>query len=222
MIAGGGNIGKVLVELIREKSKGVQIKIIEANEARANHLSEQFEDTIVLQGNCLDKDLLEEASIDTVETFVAITNDDESNILGSLLAKQYGCKRVITLVNNNAYSPLVAPMGIDAMISPRATIVAQIMQHVRRGRIKGLHNLRDGFAEVIEAEISENTNIANTSIADLALPHEVIFGAVIREDDVIMPYPELVLRPGDDVIILASQAQVQEVEKMFSVLVDLF
>ena len=222
VIAGGGNIGKVLVELIREKSKGVQIKIIEANEARANHLSEQFEDTIVLQGNCLDKDLLEEASIDTVETFVAITNDDESNILGSLLAKQYGCKRVITLVNNNAYSPLVAPMGIDAMISPRATIVAQIMQHVRRGRIKGLHNLRDGFAEVIEAEISENTNIANTSIADLELPHEVIIGAVIREDDVIMPYPELVLRPGDDVIILASQAQVQEVEKMFSVLVDLF
>ncbi len=222
VIAGGGNIGTVLIELLKEKTRGVQIKIIENNEERARYLSERFEDIIVLNGNCLDKDLLEEASISNVETFVAITNDDESNILGSLLAKQYGCKRVITLVNNNAYSPLVAPLGIDAIISPRATIVAQIMQHVRRGRIKGLHNLRDGFAEVIEAEISDTTTIVNTAIADLELPPEVIVGAVVRNEKVIMPSPELVLLPDDHVIILASQAQAQEVEKMFSVQVDLF
>lgn len=222
IIAGGGNIGFGLASLLKEKGRGVQIKIIERNTERSQYLSENLGDIIILNGSSLDKDVLEEAAIENVETFVAVTNDDESNILGSLLAKQYGCSRVITLVNNKAYSPLVGPLGIDTMVSPRNMIVSNIMQHVRRGRIKGVHNVRDGFAEVIEAEISETSQIVNSAIAELDLPNKVVVAAIIRDGQVIMASPDFVVRAEDHVIILASQDEVLNVEKMFSVQVDLF
>jgi len=222
IIAGGGSIGLTLANLIRQRSKSIQIKVIEQNKERAEYLSEQLEDLIILNGSSLDKDILEEASIENAETLVAVTNDDESNILGSLLAKQYGCERAITLVNNEAYYPLVGPLGVDAMVSPRSIIVANIMQHVRRGRIKGLYNIRDGFAEVIEAEVSETSSIVNTTIEELNLPHEIIVGGIIRDGEFIMPELTFTVRAGDDIIILASRAQAQNVEKMFSVQVDLF
>ncbi|MEZ5813527.1 MAG: Trk system potassium transporter TrkA [Alphaproteobacteria bacterium] len=222
VIAGGGNVGLTLANLIRQRSKSIQIKLIEQNKARAEFLSGQLEDLIILNGSSLDKDILQEASIENAETLVAVTNDDESNILSSLLAKQYGCERAITLVSNEAYYPLVGPLGVDAMVSPRSIIVANIMQHVRRGRIKGLYNIRDGFAEVIEAEVSETSSIVNTTIEELNLPREVIVGGVIRDGKFIMPELTFTVRAGDDIIILASRAQAQHVEKMFSVQVDLF
>lgn len=222
VIAGGGSIGLGLAKLLLKQGRGTQIKIIEQNEQRAEYLSENLENVIVLRGNGLDKDILEEASIDHVETLVAVTNDDESNILGSLLAKQAGCERVITLVNNNSYSPLIGPLGIDAMVSPRSTIVSTIMQHVRRGRIRGLHNLRDGFAEVFEAEVSDSTGLVNSAIKDVPWPPEVILGAIIRDEGVIIPKPEDMIKAGDLLIILASQEQAKALEKIFSVQVDLF
>ncbi|MCB9983018.1 MAG: Trk system potassium transporter TrkA [Rhodospirillales bacterium] len=222
VIAGGGSIGTTLAKLIQTRSKSVHIKIIERDQRQAEFLSENLENTIILNGSSLDKDILEEASVGNAETLVAVTNDDESNILGSLLAKQYGCERAITLVNNEAYYPLVGPLGVDAMVSPRSIIVANIMQHVRRGRVKGLYNIRDGFAEVIEAEVSETSSIVNSTVEDLNLPHEVVVGGIIRDDEFIMPGPSFTIRAGDDVIILASRAQAQGVEKMFSVQVDLF
>lgn len=222
VIAGGGQIGLRLSKLLKENTK-TNIKIIESNEERASYLSEQLPDVIVLHGNSLDNDILEEASIDHVETYVALTNDDESNILGSLLAKQSGCNRVITLVNNKSYSNLVGPkLGVDAIVSPRSTIVANIMQHVRRGRIKGLHSLGNGFAEVMEVEVSEAASVVNTDIEDLALPSDVVLGAIIRDDDVIIPDGKETIRARDHVIVLSSQEQAQEVEKMFSIQVDLF
>lgn len=222
VIAGGGNIGLGLAKLIIEQGPGSQVKIIETDDQRAFFLSENLPGAIVLKGNGLDREILTEASIGNAETFVAVTNDDESNILGSLLAKQYGCERAITLVNNNAYSPLVGPLGVDAMVSPRSTIVATIMQHVRRGRIKGLHNLRDGFAEVIEAEVSDTSSIVNTAIHELVLPEEVVIGAIVRGEEVMMPSPAETVRAGDVVIVMCSQRQAQTVERMFSVQVDLF
>ena len=222
VIAGGGNIGYNLAKLLKQSGRDSYVKIIERNEERAAFLSENLEGVIVLQGDGLDKEILEEASIETTETLVAITNDDESNILGSLLAKQYGCERVITLVNNKSYSPLIAPLGIDVMISPRSTIVAGIMQHVRRGRIKGLHNLRDGFAEVMEAEVSESTNLANKKICDLGLPEEAVVAAIIRDDEAIIPDEDDVIRNGDTMIVMALQGNSQILERIFSVQVDLF
>jgi trk system potassium uptake protein TrkA len=222
LISGGGNIGEGLAQLLQKKSSRAQIKMIESNPQRCEYLSQKFENYIVLNGSTLDRIILQEASIDSIETMVAVTNDDESNILGSLLAKQYGCKRVITLVNNDAYSPLVGPLGVDSMISPRSIIVASVMQHVRRGRIKGIYNLRDGFAEVIEAETSETSSIVNKTIDELTVRREIVVGGIMRDGQFIVPDKDFVVRVGDDVIILAVQDQVQNVEKLFSVQVDLF
>lgn len=222
LIIGGGSIGLGLGQMLRENNKDLDIKIIEHDENRARFVSENLEGVIVLNGSGLDKDLLDEANIEETETLVAVTNDDETNILGSLLAKQYGCKNVITLVNNSDYTPLVGPLGIDSMVLPRAKIVATIMQYVRRGRIKSLHNLRDGFAEVIEAEISSSSSLSNSTIEELQLPNEVIVGAIIRGEDVLVPKPDTVIKAGDHIIVVASRGQASSVEKMFSVQVDLF
>ena len=222
VIAGGGNIGFGLTQLLQEKNPATQIKMIENDQARCESLSESLNDIIVMHGSALDKQILDEASIQNVETLVAVTNDDESNILCSLLAKQYGCDRVITLVNNDAYSPLVGPLGVDSLVSPRSMIVGNIMQHVRRGRIKGLYHLRDDFAELLEAEVSETSSIVNSTIDEVNLQHEVIVGGIVREGEFMLGKPDLKLQAGDTVMVLASRAQAQNVEKMFSVRVDLF
>jgi len=222
VIAGGGNIGFGLAKLLQQEEKQANIKVIEHNLERAQYLSENLNNLIVFQGSSLDRGILDEASIETADTFVAVTNDDESNILGSLLAKQYGCNRVITLVNNDVYSPLVGPLGVDALVSPRSMIVATIMQHVRRGRIKSLYNLRDGFAEVIEAEVTDSSSIVNATIEELNMPREIIVGTIIREGKIIIPPPNFTIHSGDTIVVLAARNQIRNVEKMFSIQVDIF
>lgn len=221
IISGGGNIGLSLIRYMQTRYKGMQIKVIEQSEDRARFLSEELSNVIILNGNTLDRDLLEEAAVSSAEAYIAVTNDDESNILGSLLAKQYGCERAITLVNNNAYYPLVGPLGIDVMVSPRSIIVANIMQHVRRGRIKGIHNLRDGFSEVIEVEVSDVSGVVNKKVGDLDLPREVVFGAFLRQNEVVMPSPDFVLKTGDRVIVWTTRERAPWVEKMFTVQVNM-
>ena len=213
IISGGGKIGFSLIRKLQEEVAGLQLKIIEHNDDRAQFLTEQLENTIILHGNTLERTIMEEASVATAETYIALMNDDESNILGSLLAKQYGCKRVITLVNNHAYYPLVGPLGIDVMVSPKSIIVANIMQHVRRGRIKSIHSIRDGEFEIIEVGVSDSSRVANKKIMDIELPSGVMIGAVIRDGDVVIPRDNLDLLPKDDVIILASRDKACEVEK---------
>jgi len=222
VVSGGGDIGLSLINLLQKQTHALQLKVIEDNDERALFLSEELENLIVLHGSSLDRDVLKEASVETAETFVALMSDDENNILGSLLAKQYGCERVITLVNNNAYYPLVGPLGIDVMVSPNSIIVANIMQHVRRGRIKGIHNLGDGYSEVIEAEVSDSSRIVNKQIGELELPREVVFGAIVRGDEVIIPKPDLEIKADDHVIILTASSEAHHVERLFSVQVDLF
>ena len=221
IISGGGNIGYSFINLLKSRLSGIQLKVIEHNQGRANFLSEKLEDVIILHGDTLDRALLEEAAIDKSEAYIALMNDDESNILGSLLAKQYGCERVLTLVNNHAYYPLVGPLGVDVMISPRATLVSHIMQHVRRGRIRGIYNVRDGFAEVIEAEASDSSFVVNKKISDLELPREITFAAVVRGEEIIMPDGNTELRKGDVAIVWVQGEKAHIVEKLFSVSVNM-
>jgi len=220
IISGGGNIGLSLIKKLQKEISGLQLKVIEYDEERANFLSQQISNIIILNGNTLERGIMEEASIKNAETYIALTNDDESNILGSLLAKQYGCERVITLVNNNAYYPLVGPLGIDAMVSPKSIIVANIMQHVRRGRIKGIHTVHDGDAEIMEIEVSESSHIANQKLTELDFPSGSILGAVLRDNKVLMPKDIIETLPKDHLIILSSQKKAREVEKMLSIHVD--
>ncbi len=222
IVSGGGNIGLSFIRALQHEVSEAQVKIIEHNEKRAEFLSEQLENVVILHGSTLERDIMEEASIGTAETYIALMNDDESNILGSLLAKQYGCGRVITLVNNHAYYPLVGPLGIDVMISPKSIIVSNIMKHVRRGRIKGIHSIRDGEFELMEIEVSSSSSILNKRLGDIELPSGVVIGAIMRDQKVIIPKSNMEVLAKDHVMILASREKARLVEKIFSAYVDLF
>ncbi len=223
VIIGGGNVGYCLTKELQEMQDDLHIKIIEYNLERAQHLSEMLKNVTILNGDGLDKNILNEASIGSAHTMVAVTDDDETNILSSLLSKQAGCKRVITLVNKPTYNALIGTLGLGAIVSPRATTVSTIMQYVRRGRIKAVHNIRDGFGELIEAEASDSCPIANKAIGDLNLPDGIFIGAVVREDgSILMGRKDTVIRPGDHVMVMALPDQARKVEKLFSVHVDLF
>jgi trk system potassium uptake protein TrkA len=222
VILGGGNIGLFLAEEIERAQGGVSAKIIEFNQKRAEFVAERLANTVVLHGDALDPEMLEEANIDTAEAVLAVTNDDETNILASLLAKRAGCQRAVTLVNKSSYSPLVGSLGIDVVVSPRAITVSTILQHVRRGRIRSVHSLREGFGEIIEAEALETSSLVNKPIRDAALPEGVIIGALVRGDTVEIPRADTVPRVGDRVILFSTYAAIKSVEKMFAVRLEYF
>ncbi len=222
VIIGGGNIGLFLAKEIEQHYPDVNLKIIEISQDRAEQLAEQLSRTVVLHGSALDRDILEEANVAATETIVAVSNDDEVNILASLLAKRYGAQRAVTLINNMTYAPLVTPLGINVAVSPRDVTVSTILQHVRRGRIRAVHSIREGLAEVIEAEALETSPLVGTPLREIKLPQGIIVGAIVRGDEVIMPRGDSVVRANDRVVILAAAGMAKEVEKLFSVRLEFF
>tara|TARA_Y100000588_G_scaffold77065_1_gene80294 strand:- start:850 stop:2226 length:1377 start_codon:yes stop_codon:yes gene_type:complete len=222
LIVGGGNIGLVLAEEIENNYPGVTVRIIEYGKERARFIAQKLPNTTVINGDGLDPAILEEANVGQTETVVCVTNDDEGNILGSILAKRYGCQRAITLINRNTYGPLLSSLGIDAVVSPKSITASTILQHVRRGRIRSVHSICDGFAEVIEAEALETSSIVNKEIENLNLPSGVIIGAIVRQDQILIPTPDTVIKPLDRVILLSTIGQIKKVEKMFSVRLEFF
>lgn len=222
LVVGGGNIGLVLAEEIEQHYPGTSARIIEFDRDRARFIAQKLPGTTVINGDGLDPNILAEANVGQTETVVCVTNDDEGNILGSLLARSYGSQRAITLINKNTYGPLLTSLGIDAVVSPRAITASTILQHVRRGRIRSAHSICDGFAEIIDAEALETSSIVDAPIGDLNLPAGIIIGAILRDDEVIIPTPETVIKPLDRVVILSVVAQIKQVEKMFSVRLEFF
>ncbi|MDX1580161.1 MAG: Trk system potassium transporter TrkA [Alphaproteobacteria bacterium] len=222
IIIGGGNVGLFLAQSLEKRAKSMNVKIIEANPTRAEEIANLLDKTVVLHGDALDTDILREANVDIADTVVAVANDDEVNILASLLAKKEGCSRSITLINNPAYQPLMSTLGVDVYIDPRATTVSTILQHIRRGRIRGLHSLSNAGAEIIEAEALETSNIVGQRIRDLNLPGGIIFGAIVREKEVIIPRGDTEVKAHDHVVIFASAERIRKVEQLFSVQLEYF
>ncbi|HEU0070449.1 MAG TPA: Trk system potassium transporter TrkA [Alphaproteobacteria bacterium] len=216
VILGGGNIGRYIAREL-ENHPGVSAKLIEHGKARAEEIAQELRHTVVLNGDALDPEILEEANVGAAEAVIAVTNEDEVNILGSLLAKRAGCKRAITLINATDFTPLVSSLGIDVIVSPRAITVSTILQHIRRGRIRAVHSLGDGFGEVIEAEALETCSVTGKALKDIGFPEGVIIGAIVRGDEVINPDPDTIIKPKDRVVLFATSADVRAVEKMFSV-----
>lgn len=221
VIIGGGNVGMYLAELLTEE-RSMRVKIIEFDEKRARYLSEMLPQCLILNGDALQNDILIEANVAQAETLVCVTNDDETNILSALLAKQRGCPRAIALVNNPDYSALIGNLGIDVAISPGASTISTIMQHVRRGRIRALRSLCNGKLEVIEVEASESSPLSNVPLIDLDIPDYISIGAIMRDGAVIMPKPDTTIRSGDHVMVLAPEDKMRSVEKLFVAPVDLF
>lgn len=221
VILGGGNIGRYLARQI-DKHPGVSAKLIEFDKAKAELAASELDHTIVLHGDALDPEILEEANVSTAETVVAVTNEDEVNILASLLAKRSGCQRAITLINKTTYSPLVSSLGIDVTVNPRAITVSTILQHIRRGRIRAVHSLGDGFGEVIEAEALETSPVVGRTLREIDFPDGVIIGALVRGDEVIIPRGDTVVKPKDRVVLFAIASAVKTIERMFSVRLEFF
>lgn len=222
IIVGGGNIGLSLAKGIEARDAAVAIKLIELDPVRAGVVADQLRRVIVLQGDVRDRQLLEEAGIRAADSIITVTNSDEINILSSLLAKNMGCRQALALVNNSTYNPILRETGVDVVINPRDTTVSSILRHVRRGRIRSVQTIRDGEAEVFEAEALETSPLIGKPLRELRLPSGVIVGALLRQKAVLTPRAETVIKAHDRVVILAKAESVRKVEQLFAVRLDYF
>ncbi|MDA0654127.1 MAG: Trk system potassium transporter TrkA [Proteobacteria bacterium] len=222
VIIGGGNVGLFLARQIEDEHRNVSIKLIEAQADRATFIAGEVKRTIVIHGNALEREILDEANVGTAETVVAVTDNDEVNVLASLLAKHAGCRRAITLVNNAAYPPLTSSLGIDVAVNPRAVTVSRVLHYVRRGRIRSVYSIRDGLAEVIEGEAVETSPMAGSALRDVKLPEGIVIGALVRDDQVLIPRGSTVIEAKDRVILLTPANTVRNAEKLFSVRLEFF
>jgi len=222
IIVGGGNIGLYLAQIVEKEYPHVSMKLIELDKKRAEFVAQTLERTVVINGNALDTEILEEVNARTAETVVAVSNDDEVNILASMLAKRYGCRRAVTLINKNTYDPLIGTLGIETVVNPRAITVSRILEHVRRGRIRSVHTLAEGFGERIEAEALETSSLVGVPLRDAKLPDGVVLGALVRNDEIIIPRGDTVVKAGDLVILFAASEAVKKVEKLFAVKLEFF
>ncbi len=215
VIVGAGNVGLHLARKVQNTASPVDIKIIELNRERAEYVSNELGgSSVVLHGDALDGVLLEDAQAGLAETIVAVTNDDETNIFSSVLAKQAGCKRAITLVNKRTYETLIPTLGIDAVVSPSAVTISTVLRHMRRGSIVALYTLREDFGEVIEAEITEDSRLLLRPIDQLGLPRGMKIGAVVRDGEVMIPRGDTQLKVGDHVVALVTYSYLQFAEAL--------
>ncbi|MBU1905017.1 MAG: NAD-binding protein, partial [Proteobacteria bacterium] len=185
-------------------------------------LSETLEHVIVINGDGTDKGLIEEENVEGVDFLVAVTGDEASNILISLLAKGLGAKKTVTRVSKLSYVPLMSAIGIDTVVSPRLSAVRAILQHIRPGRIISVAPLKGELAEAIEAEALETSDIVNIPLSKVKMPKGAIVGAIVRGDEIIIPRGDSVIRPKDHLIIFALQAVIPKLEKLLTVKLEYF
>ncbi|MCG7601176.1 Trk system potassium transporter TrkA [Halomonas sp. McH1-25] len=218
IIAGGGNIGQRLAEQLEHSH---QVKIIEHDLDRCTVLSERLDRTVVLHGSATSKRLLIEENIEDCDIFCALTNDDEVNIMSSMLAKRLGAKKVLTLINNAAYVDLVQGGEIDIAISPQQATIGGLLTHVRRGDIVNVHSLRRGAAEAIEAIAhgdSRSSKVVGRTIDEIALPAGTTIGAIVRGQEVLIAHDDVVVESGDHVILfVVDKRRIRDVERLFQV-----
>ncbi|OBT15647.1 Trk system potassium transport protein TrkA [Vibrio sp. UCD-FRSSP16_10] len=216
MIVGGGNIGAGLAKRLE---RNYSIKLIERNIERAEMLSEQLENTIVLCGDAADKELLYEENIEEMDVFIALTNEDETNIMSAMLAKSLNAKKVMVLIQRRAYVDLVQGGDIDVAISPQQATISALLTHVRRADIVNVSSLRRGAAEAIEAIAhgDENTSkVVGRAIGDLKLPPGTTIGAIVRGEEVLIAHDRTMIEQDDHVVMfLVDKKYVPDVESLF-------
>ena len=230
MIAGGGNIG---LRLARALGSRYQVKIIESNALRCEYLASQLPSpTLVLHGDSTDEDLLEDESVGDMDLFVALTNDDENNIMSCMMAKRMGARRVISLINRRAYAELMQGSRIDIAIVPAQTTIGELLTHVRRGDMVAVHSLRRGAAEALEAVAhgdAKSSRVVGRRIEEIDLPRGANIGAIVRAgrgggaSEVIMAHHDTVIQSEDHVIVFVTNPRIlPKVEKLFQVGVGFF
>jgi len=222
LIIGGGNIGYNLAKNIEETLEGVRVKIVEKQKSRAEHIANELNNTIVINGDGLDEEVLSEANLDEAETVLALTNDDEDNLMVSVLVEKFvkdqkniENKRTMALVNKPNYSLLQSSLKIDDLIDPRMNTVSSILKHVHKGTIENAYTISNGEYEVIEAEIIETSELINKELKNADLPDQIRIGAVLRDKKVIIPKSNFIFQNDDQVVLIVKKDTIPVVENLF-------
>ena len=224
LIIGGGNIGFNLAKSLEETFDSARVKIIEKNKERAEIIASELNNTIIINGNGLDEEVLLEANLDEVETVLALTNDDEDNLMVSVLVEKFtkdkddlDNKRTMALINKPNYSLLQSSLKIDDLIDPRMNTVSSILKHVHKGSIENAYSILSGEYEIIEAEIIETSELINKELKNSNLPDEIRIGAILRGEKVIIPRSNFIFKKEDIVVFLAKKDFIKIVENMFRI-----
>mgnify|MGYP000356529166 FL=1 len=224
LIVGGGNIGFNLAKNLEETLDSARVKIVEKDKDRAEFLANELNNTIVINGNGLDEEVLMEANLEEAETVLALTNDDEDNLMVSVLVEKFAQdektiedKRTMALINKPNYSLLQNSLKIDDLIDPRMNTVSSILKHIHKGTIETAYTIMNGEYEVIEAEIIETSELINKELKNSNLPEEIRIGAILREDEVIIPRSNFVFQKDDRVVFLAKKDSISVVENIFRI-----
>ena len=202
----------------------MRVKIVEKDKSRSEYLANELNNTIVINGNGLDEEVLSEANLDEAETVLALTNDDEDNLMVSVLVEKFAKdqkdiedKRTMALINKPNYSLLQSSLKIDDLIDPRMNTVSSILKHVHKGTIENAYTILNGEYEVIEADIIETSELINKQLKDSNLPDEIRIGAILRDETVIIPSSSYVFQKDDTVVLLSKRDQLPIVENMFRI-----
>lgn len=213
-IVGGGNIGTRLARLL--EAKRVDTKLIELNEARCQILADTLDGTLILHGDGTDKALLEEEHIEHMDAFIAVTGDEESNILSCLLAKSMGVRETVAKVNKAAYLPLVEAIGIEHSVSPRLSAVNSILHYIRQGKVLSSVSVGGDAAEMLEALIADDSSLINRDIQSLGLPRGALLLAIVRGTEAFIPKGQTRLLSGDRIVLLAIRGKINDVEEILA------
>jgi trk system potassium uptake protein TrkA len=223
MIVGGGNIGRRLAKALEND---YQVKLIEFNKKSCEKLAGELKNTLVLNGDGTDEKLMQQEHVDEVDVFCALTNDDENNIMSSLLAKQAGARKVIALINRSAYVDLLQGGKIDIALSPAHVTIGSLLAYVRQGDVAAVHSLRRGAAEALELVAHgdrKSSKVVGRRIDEIDLPKGATIGAMVRGGEVVIAHHDTVIEVGDHIIVFViDKRMVRKVEKLFQVGVGFF
>jgi trk system potassium uptake protein TrkA len=220
LIVGGGRLGYRLAKQLEKKS--IQTKIIEKNQERCSMLAETLDKAVVLCADGSDQNILTAENIQDMNAVVTVTDDEETNILVSMLSKQKGVSKAITKVDRFSYFTLMSTLGIHRIVSPRLSAINSILQHIRKGKVLSDITLKGEQAEVIEAVALETSDIVGKPLKDISFPKEALLAGIITEKEIIIPSGNSVVNPGDRVIIFAKRQAIPKIEKFLTVKLEFF
>jgi trk system potassium uptake protein TrkA len=222
VIIGGGNVGLAVAQALERRTDRIRAKIIERSRAQAERAADSLQRTIVLNGDGMSADLLAEANIERADAVLVVTDDDKTNILAAVRAKQAGCPMAIALINDPTLVPLMGALDIDAYINPRATTVSSILRHIRHGRVRAIYSIGDAEAEVIEAQVLGTSPIAGRLVREIEFPEGVLMGALMKGEKVVKPTGDTRVDEGDVIALFCMSGDVPEVERLLQVSIDFF
>ncbi|MCK8462316.1 Trk system potassium transporter TrkA [Aliiroseovarius sp. S1339] len=222
VILGGGNVGLAVARELEKRTDRVRAKVVELNRTVAEHAADALERTVVLNGDGMNIELMNEAGVPRADAILSVTDDDKVNLLASVRAKAAGCAMSICLINDPSLVNLMGPLKIDAYINPRTQTVSSILRHIRHGKVREVYSLGDAEAEVIEAQVLSTSPIAGKAVRDIDFPEGVLVGAILKGDKVVRPTGGTRIDEGDVVTLFSMSADVPEVERLLQVTIDFF